>query len=256
MKDRGKINLIIALLMFLNFALICGIGLLIKYTLPPGRERMSEFGSNTKMFFLGLDRHQWGTIHLTAAYVMLALLALHIILHWPAIKVLARKAVPNLWLRRALAPGLVMLGAGLMLFSFAVKPENSRRGNHLRRHSLFQRKPGPEMTFDMQEISNQDGVCSWENGWGCNCENKEEAGESEKEFSASREKHEDQEKAEPLQGKMTIADAARLYGISSSEVKKRLRIPESVSDYETIGRLRRTYGFTMAQPRERLEKSQ
>ena len=66
----------------------------------------------------------------------------------------------------------------------------------------------------------------------------------------------DREKSDSLQGKMSIADASRLYGISTLEVKKRLQIPDEVSDNEQIGRLRRTYGFTMAQARKLLEKKQ
>ena len=53
MKGRGKINLTIDLLMFLTFTLIGGIGFLIKYTLPPGRELILKFGKNTKLFFWG-----------------------------------------------------------------------------------------------------------------------------------------------------------------------------------------------------------
>lgn len=162
MNDRGKINFIIDLLMFLNFALIAGIGLLMKFTLPPGRERIAEFGSTDQLLFLGLDRHQWGTIHLTAAYVMLALLALHLILHWPAIKVLARKLVPDLWLRRVLAAGLILLGAGLMLFSFLVKPDKTGKEKFPHRNFRSNRGWHPAAPRNIQETPNQDGSGSKE----------------------------------------------------------------------------------------------
>jgi len=250
MKGRGKINLTIDLLMFLTFTLIGGIGFLMKYTLPLGRELILKFGENSKLFFLGLDRHQWGTIHLTAAYVLIALLVLHIIFHWKAIGVLISQAVPSLLLRRALVAGFVVLGSGLLLFSFVVNPEKSQGDNFLHRNPSFNKGPAP--ASDSPEISNQAG--SHNMGEKPGELNKNE--QRDKTSPELQEKHGDREKVDSLQGKMSIADASRLYGISTLEVKKRLRIPDEVSDNETIGRLRRTYGFTMTQARERLEKKQ
>lgn len=243
MKDRGKINLVIDLLMFIDFALIGGIGFLIKYTLPPGRERILKYGENTELFFLGLDRHQWGTIHLTAAYVIIGLLVLHVVFHWGTIKVLVRKTVPSLRLRWALVTGFVILATGLLLFSFAVKPEKAGQSEYLHRNFPHGR------THDYSDVKAVPESSVPGEG-----EKTEESSrhEEQKAPAAVHEEHGGHEGAEALQGRMTVIDAAKLYGLSAAEVKQRLGVPGDVSDYETIGRLRRIYGFSMTQARERL----
>lgn len=43
---------------------VLGVGLLIKYTLISGQEQISKYGRNDKLLLLGLNRHEWGEIHL------------------------------------------------------------------------------------------------------------------------------------------------------------------------------------------------
>jgi hypothetical protein len=49
-------------------------GVLMRYVLPPGS------GHSTTIW--GLDRHEWGAIHFWLAIGLLAVLALHVWLHW------------------------------------------------------------------------------------------------------------------------------------------------------------------------------
>lgn len=82
MMDKSKVNLIIDTLMFLCVMAITGIGLLMKYVLLPGKETAAVYGRKVDLFLFGMDRHQWGTIHLIIAFVLLGLLTLHVVLHW------------------------------------------------------------------------------------------------------------------------------------------------------------------------------
>ena len=134
MKNRGTLNLVIDAVMFLGLAFIAGIGFLMKYTLPPGREKILKYGENAQLYFLGLDRHQWGSIHLIAAYVMLGLLVLHIALHWKTIVGLVRNAVPLPLLRSTLTAILVLLGAVCFTFAFFVAPTRTDHGDYLFRN--------------------------------------------------------------------------------------------------------------------------
>jgi hypothetical protein len=61
--------------------------------------------------------------------------------------------------------------------------------------------------------------------------------------------------AAELHGAMTLSEAAHATGLSLGEVKKRLRVPDSVGDGETLGRLGRQYGFAMGEARQRLEET-
>ncbi len=70
---RSKLNLITDGLMLLCMAAIAGIALLIKFVLVPGYQRWEIYGRNVELYFWGLDRHQWGTIHLLFGLVFIAL---------------------------------------------------------------------------------------------------------------------------------------------------------------------------------------
>ncbi len=102
MKNRNQINLIIDTFMLLVFACLAGIGFLIKYVLPPGREQIHSTGSNFELTLCGWDRHQWGHMHAVVAWVLVALLVLPILFHWKTITCLVRQAVPKKPLRSAL----------------------------------------------------------------------------------------------------------------------------------------------------------
>ena len=130
--EKSKLNLIIDGLLLLCIAGIVGIGLLIKYVLVPGYMRWEIYGRNVEMFFWGLDRHQWGTIHLVIGIVFLALLVLHVVLHWSMIIGIYRKLIPNHFARWITALILIFMTIFLFTFSYFVKPEvyEQVRGKH------------------------------------------------------------------------------------------------------------------------------
>jgi hypothetical protein len=125
---KTKLNLIIEALMLLCVAGIGGIGLLMKYVLVPGYQRWDIYGRNVDLFFWGLDRHEWGMIHLVIAFVFLALLVLHNVLHWGVIVGIYRKLVPSRLARCIVAVILICLTILLFIFPVFVKPEVQERG--------------------------------------------------------------------------------------------------------------------------------
>ena len=80
--NKAKLNFVIDALMFLCMTAIAGLGFLMKYVLLPGRESTIKYGRRVDLSLLGLDRHDWGAIHLYLGFLLLALLVLHIVLHW------------------------------------------------------------------------------------------------------------------------------------------------------------------------------
>ncbi|NOQ37088.1 MAG: DUF4405 domain-containing protein [Methylococcaceae bacterium] len=71
---RANLNIIIDILAFCCFLFLTTTGILIHYVLPKG--------SGYYRTLWGLDRHQWGSIHLWIAVIFFAILAIHLILHW------------------------------------------------------------------------------------------------------------------------------------------------------------------------------
>ncbi len=61
-----------AMLLFLGLIMT---GLIVRYTLPPG--------TGGRLALWGMNRHDWGGFHFWIAVSLVALLLLHVALHWP-----------------------------------------------------------------------------------------------------------------------------------------------------------------------------
>jgi hypothetical protein len=102
--------------MYLAMSFLTGTGLLIHYRLVPG------FQGGHGLTCLGLSRNDWGTYHLWAAYLLLALILAHLILNYAFIRnvIVAKK----IWLVYVL--GLL----GLMITAvFVLLPIKRTEGN-------------------------------------------------------------------------------------------------------------------------------
>ncbi len=66
--------------MFGTMCFLAGTGLLFQYRLVPG------FMGGRGLTVLGLSRHEWGTYHLWAAYLLLGLVLVHMALNYAFIK--------------------------------------------------------------------------------------------------------------------------------------------------------------------------
>lgn len=95
--SRSTVNFILDLVAFVNLLCLVCTGLILKYVLPPG-----SAGGHGRGFrggrgggavsaeqvreFLSLGRHEWGAVHFYLALLFVALMMIHIILHWTWIK--------------------------------------------------------------------------------------------------------------------------------------------------------------------------
>ena len=108
--------------MFVAMCFITGTGLLIHCRLVPG----SRGGHGLSL--LGLSRHEWGTYHLWAAYVLLALVLVHMALNFAFIKNVI--AAQRTWI----VIGLGLIGAAI-LSAFLLIPIE-RTGDDSQGHGL------------------------------------------------------------------------------------------------------------------------
>ena len=85
---RTQLNFGIDAAAFVGFMLLLATGLLLEYQLPAGsgglQGRGSGRGTGEQQIALlwGWTRHDWGQIHYWIAVVCMAVLALHLVLHW------------------------------------------------------------------------------------------------------------------------------------------------------------------------------
>ena len=118
MKNKTTINFVIDASMFVCIMAMAGIGFLMKFVLMTGRERWVKYGRNVYLSFLGMDRHDWATIHLVIGFVLLVLLVLHTIFHWKMIMSMYCKLIDDQRTRRIVASVFLIVSAVLILFSF------------------------------------------------------------------------------------------------------------------------------------------
>jgi len=78
---RSTLNFIINAILFVFMSALTGTGLLMKYSLICGQESQVVYGGKVDLFLWGMDRHEWGYIHLILGYIILGLIVLHVILH-------------------------------------------------------------------------------------------------------------------------------------------------------------------------------
>lgn len=99
--SRSSVARVLNMLLWLVFCGMAGTGLLIAFRLPPGSRGGAGLAS------LGWTRHQWGDLHTWLSYAFLALVGIHLVLHWRWLWQVAGKKRP--W------PLLAGVGLGVVL---------------------------------------------------------------------------------------------------------------------------------------------
>ena len=221
---RNKVNFYIDLVMFVLMGALIGIGLLIKYVLIPGQQRWELFGQNMELTFLGLDRHQWGSIHLVVGALLVVLLLLHLVFHWNMIKCLFKRCVGPVGKRRLLSFLSVFLFIVFAGFPLLVTPQKEPIDRGEGRNLL--ENMGVELNDSVRiRLKKPKDI---------------ESGEMEMEVERRNRKDE-----LDVRGSMTLQQVSDRYGLDLNTLKQELGLPEHVSGNERLGILRREYGFTM-----------
>jgi hypothetical protein len=123
MKTKSKSNFIIDAVMFLCMMALTGTGFLRKYILLGGRASRETYGAKLDMYMLGFNRDDWGTIHLYMGYFLLALLVLHIVLHWKQIKIMFRQLISGDSMRLIITVVFLLISIFLVIFPFVLSPQ-------------------------------------------------------------------------------------------------------------------------------------
>lgn len=142
MITKVMMNMVVNTLSFLVCLGMVVTGLILKFVLPPGsgRAEMLFRGGRNKTIelYMGLTRHEWGNIHFIVVLVFLSFLSLHLILHWPWIRVVAwgTPGHPLPWRRRWITIGVLLLTGGILALPW-IQPTQSLQREEYR---MLQRK--------------------------------------------------------------------------------------------------------------------
>jgi hypothetical protein len=240
--NRTKTNFwldVLSLLVMLGLAFTGGI---IHFVLPAGTGHFD--------LLLGLGRHDFGRIHFYLAVVAAALLAVHLLLHWSWVCCVTSKffgaeapsrRTQTMWgLALGCSVGLVM-GAGLWWASTRVAHNATTwtqqvRGD--RQHDeRLDRRGFAARGADVDRLERPTSL-SQDKAW--------QPDSSEQMARGLREKHSEQCPAgASIDGRSTLADVARICGLTVAEVKARLRLPGTTGSGERLGRLKRRYDLAI-----------
>jgi len=128
--NRSKSNFVIGAVMTTLISAVVGIGVMMKYVLLSGAAQWEKFGRNVKLTFWGMDRHEWGSIHLLLGVALIVLVVIHIILHWGALVSIFRQLVNSSVPRRAIALIFVLICLFLIVFPMLIEPDMAEGGRH------------------------------------------------------------------------------------------------------------------------------
>lgn len=251
-KDRAKLNLVVDIILFLVLMGMAGIGFLIKYTLLSGEKRNIIYGQNVNLELLGLDRHQWGTIHLVVSITFIVFIVLHIILHWKLIGCFFRRLIPSRTPRIVFISFLSVVSIFLFVFAFLFEPAIVEYGN-LFRHRIENTSVSIENVLNASdtdiEISTQQSLSEPLNSNSENADKQDiDSNVKSKQKENSKQKtHKNRAIVEDyvVLGGESLSDVSIKYGVPTQFLCDELNIPHKYST-ERLGRLRKRYNFTMS----------
>jgi len=232
---KSNLLLLIDVLMFFFLALMSGLGLMIRYVLVPGSKRWDIYGRNVDLTFLGMDRHELGTVHLICAILFLSMLVLHIILHWKAFvayvcKIVNTKTEANILI---IAFAFVLLCIIISPFLINIKVAELSDGRDRFLH-------GTEQRHTSVAIQREQNVSTG------TADEAAEAKTREDVESSQGPEHHDIDPDIEVYGSMNLINVSVKYNVPVSHIIKELDLPASTSGNEQLGRLRREYGFKMS----------
>ncbi|MEE4198491.1 MAG: DUF4405 domain-containing protein [Bacteroidales bacterium] len=229
---KAKINFVIDAIMFVLMGLLAGIGLLIKYVLVSGEQRWIQYGQNVDIAFWGMDRHEWGTIHLVVAIVLAVFLVLHIILHWNMIVCLYKRIIGHRFARIICAVTFVCISAILILFPYFIRVETQEIAPGRERFQITETRESKRGTTKQSVL-------------------REKGQEKVKVTAEVKEKEEERhhriESGIEVKGFMTLAEVSREYNVPINYLKQALSLPATTSETAKLGHLRKQYGFKMSE---------
>jgi hypothetical protein len=198
---RNTLNVVIDTGAFVLIVLLGASGAVIRYVLPPGSHSKSLWG---------YGRHEWGGAHFWISVALLALVVLHLVLHWTWVLCMTRgpASAPGRW--RSAVAVIALFGLGAL----AAAPFLSR-------------------------VQTQAGGGGEEHG------GRAGAGPAGAERGAGTEAGN-----LGIRGSTTLAEAAVAVGMSAADLLKALGLPANTDLQERLGPFGREHGFTPEEVRK------
>jgi len=230
-------------LLFICMAGIAFIGFLMGLVLAEG-PTVREIDK----YFLGLHRHQWGDMHFYLSIAFVVLIIIHLILSWSWIRGKTRQLFKKRWGSALILTAIIPVLVIFLFWYFSPKNPSAyesygkRSGERARNQSkLLNKTPvlpkeGTEEKKESQKIKEE--------------EKRQEIHEEEPEEKITRGKRAEDQSGILITGRMTFYDIEKETGIPARNIADKLGLPANTSLNETLGRLRKKYGFTIQEVKD------
>ncbi len=211
---RNMLNFLIDLVTATVMVGMVATGLLIHFVLPAG--------SGSRRFVWGLARHDWGEVHFWLAMAAIAIVALHLALHWQWVctmtgRVVGKKAGVGGWTRQVAGVSVI---AAMALFCVGVVWIGQR--------SVIEVARSGWRPTEVQDVAFARPI--------------EATGLSS-------------ESEHLIQGYVTLQEAAKKTGIPLARLRDVLGLTEGVGANDRLGRAVRDQGLSMQEARQRLARA-
>jgi hypothetical protein len=217
---RTHLNFLVDALAFAAMLLLTATGLVLSYQLPPGSGgehgmgRGRGAGERPVTLLWGWSRHQWGALHYWIAVGLLAIVAVHLLLHWKWLVAVIRGKPSDASPYRLLAGGLAAIGlVGIVAVPLIVPTSTFKRGE-------LQQQSG-----SLPKGSTEPGLPLTGKGT-----------------------------APLLRGSMTWQEVSEETGVPLNGILSRLSLPADTSGSERVGRVLRARGLDMNDLRKALDQ--
>ena len=231
--NRTYLNFLIDALAFVAFLFLLSTGMILLYQLPPGSGGRQGFGTGhgaaerSVQLLWGWTRHEWGDIHYWTALVLMAVLSLHLFLHWKWIVGVVRGKPSNASPYRLVLGCVGLVSAlGLAAIPLASSTASVSR-SELQEQRLSQQIREPTASSVDRAVDPNTAA------------NEHESGNS----------------PPAIQGSMTLQEIATQSGKPVSQIIKALGLPKDTDPSEKAGRLLREHGMQMSDLRKVLGES-
>ena len=231
--NRTYLNFLIDALAFVAFLFLLSTGMVLLYQLPPGSGGRQGFGTGhgaserSVQLLWGWTRHEWGDIHYWTALVLMAVLVLHLFLHWKWIAGVVRGKPSNASPYR-LALGCVGLVSVILLTAIPMASSTSTvRRSELQQSRTPSQVGAPAGSHEADRGSNDTGPGTSESS----------------------------DTSQQIRGSMTLQEIAAQSGKPVSQIVEALGLPRDTDQSEKVGRLLRDQGMQMSDMRKVLGDS-
>ena len=219
-------------LLFLCIVGIVFIGFSMGLVIPKG-----PTASESAKYFLGLHRHQWGNIHFYLSITFTVLVIIHLVFSWNWIKGKSRQIFKKGWRSILVLTALASILVLTLFWAFyprvpgAYEDHGVRAGAKAKQRNLS----GEGLPVHKEEYAEPQEQ---------QVQGKEEE-EHEHEPKLTRGVMAEDQSGILITGRMTFYDIQKETGIPARKIADKLGLPESTPLNDTLGRLRRRYGFSM-----------